>query len=223
MTGRIDPSDYLLGELTEAERKQAERRLREEPEFRAQVERLQPVVNELRDLPPQAWQLSEHPEEVAPSPPAAGQRGRWPRLRLALAAGVACAVLIGAGLGIGALIFGSDGGGSASAATVVLRPVAPRASRATGTASLDEKDARATVRVSGLSPSAPTSYYELWLMDGPDRLVSLGSFRVPASGDATVTVPLPVDARLFHFLDISVEPVDGGPQHSGVSVLRAPT
>ena len=222
MSGRFDPSDYLLGELTAAERAEAERLLREEPKLREQIERLQPVVHELRDLPPEAWQLSElQPEPVVPRP--AKRRRTWPRLRVALAAGAGCAVLIGAGIGVGALIFGSDQSGSTAATTVALRPVTSRASRATGTASLDDADARATVRVRGLPPSAPSSYYELWLMDGPDRLVSLGSFRVPRSGAATVNVPLPVDARLFHYVDISLEPLDGGPEHSGVSVMRAPT
>jgi anti-sigma-K factor RskA len=221
MSRRIHASDYLLGELSEAERSEAERQLREEPELRAQVERLRPLVQDLNDLPAEAWRAIEPAPSAAKLPSAAG-RGRL-RLRLALASGIACLALIGAGLGLGALIFGDDGRGTGSASTVVLRPVTPRASRATGTASLDEAGARATIRVSGLPPSAPSSYYELWLMDGPDRLVSLGSFGVPASGDATVSVPLPVDARLFHFVDISLEPVDGGPQHSGISVLRAPT
>ncbi len=221
MSDRVDASDYLLGELSEADRAAADQRLREDPAFAAQVERLRPLVRDLRDLPPEAWQAIDH--AASPAPPALRGARRWPRLRLAMAAGAACLALIGAGIGVGAALFAGKESGPASASTVVLRPVAPRASRATGTASLDESDARATVRVSGLPPSAPTSYYELWLMDGPERLVSLGSFRVPASGDATVSVPLPVDARLFHFIDISLEPIDGGPEHSGVSLLRAPT
>ena len=60
-------------------------------------------------------------------------------------------------------------------------------------------------------------------MDGPDRLVSLGSFRVPASGTAEVDVPLPVPVRDFAYVDVSAEPDDGDPAHSGASVLRGPT
>ncbi len=221
MSRGIDPSDYLLGELSESERAEAERLLREEAGFREQIERLQPVVSELRDLPPEAWRLSEQSDErLAPSTPPPARRRR---MRLALASAAACAALVGVGVGVGALIFSGGEKASTSAATVVLRPVTPRASRASGTARLDEANSEATVQVRGLPPSAPTSYYELWLMDSPNHLVSLGSFRVPASGSATVSVPLPVDPRLFHFVDISLEPVNGGPQHSSVSVLRAST
>ncbi len=221
MNRRIDPSDFLLGELTDSERAEAERMLREEADFREQVERLQPIVSELRDLPPEAWRLSEQDEErvVRSTPRPAPRR----RMRLALASAAACAALVGAGVGIGALIFSGGEKASTSASTVVLRPVTPRASTASGTARLDEANSEATLQVRGLPPSAQTSYYELWLMDSPNHLVSLGSFRVPASGSATVRVPLPVDPRLFHFVDISLEPVNGGPQHSGVSVLRAST
>ena len=222
MNGRIDPSDYLLGELSETERAAAERRLREEPGFREQVERLRPVVDELRELPREAWELRD-PEPAAATPTRSRPRLRLPRLRPAVALGSLCALLLAAGIGIGALIFGGDDGASSTAATIALRPVTSKASRASGIALLDESDNRATVRVSGLTPNAPTSYYELWLMDGPKRLLSLGSFRVPSSGATSVSVPLPVDPRLFHYLDVSLEPVNGGPQHSGDSVLRATT
>jgi anti-sigma-K factor RskA len=79
------------------------------------------------------------------------------------------------------------------------------------------------VRVTGLAPSAGRDFYELWLMDGTDRLVSIGSFRVPSSGSAEVAVPLPVPVRDFRFIDVSREPEDGNPAHSGDSVLRGPT
>jgi anti-sigma-K factor RskA len=77
--------------------------------------------------------------------------------------------------------------------------------------------------VSGLPPTGPGSFYEVWLLDGPTRVMSLGGFRVPQSGDAEVTVPLPVDVADFRYLDVSVEREDGDPGHSGDSVLRAPT
>jgi len=79
------------------------------------------------------------------------------------------------------------------------------------------------VQVSGLAPSPAGEFYELWLMDGPTRLVSLGSFRVPSSGAAEVAVPLPVPLRDFAFIDVSVEREDGDPAHSGESVLRGST
>ena len=73
-----------------------------------------------------------------------------------------------------------------------------------------------------MQPSADGNFYELWLLNSADDLVSLGSFRVPASGEADVTVPLPADPEGFAALDISAEPDDGDPAHSTRSVLRAP-
>jgi hypothetical protein len=79
------------------------------------------------------------------------------------------------------------------------------------------------LQVSGLAPSASGDFYELWLLDGPERLLSLGAFRVPASGSAEVTVPLPVEVTDFRFVDVSAERDDGDPGHSGASVLRGST
>ena len=79
------------------------------------------------------------------------------------------------------------------------------------------------LEVSGLPPSGTAQFYELWLLDGPRKAMSLGSFRVPSSGAADVTVPLPFPITDFRYIDVSVEPEDGVATHSGRSVLRAPT
>lgn len=51
--------------------------------------------------------------------------------------------------------------------------------------------------------------------------VALGSFRVGADGGARVDLPVTVSPRRFPVLDISREPDDGDPGHSGASVLRS--
>jgi len=48
MSARDHVAEYLLGELTAAERTAFEVVLRDDPELRAEVERLQPVVELLR-------------------------------------------------------------------------------------------------------------------------------------------------------------------------------
>ena len=79
------------------------------------------------------------------------------------------------------------------------------------------------LRVNGLKETKPSQFYELWLL-GPDgRLVGLGSFRVGADGSADLDLPLPVNPDAFRYFDISLEPADGNPGHSGVSVLRGPS
>ena len=80
-----------------------------------------------------------------------------------------------------------------------------------------------SVRVSGLKPTGDGQFYELWLLGADKRLVGLGSFRVDEQGRATLNLPLPVDPKSFTYFDLSLEPSDGNPGHSGVSVLRGPS
>jgi anti-sigma-K factor RskA len=226
MSGRIDPSDYLLGELDGDQRAEAERMLRDDPDFRARVERLQPLVGALDELPDEAWENLEPPprEPAADRVPGRG-RARARRLlsiRPAIAA-AACAGLLAAGVGIGVLLDGTDEAPVGTASTLDLRPVSAIAADSEGTAQLDGAGDGASLELSGMPASRSGEYYELWLLDGPGELVSLGSFRVPESGRAKVDVPMPVDSQLFKFIDISVERLDEGPEHSGLSVMRART
>ena len=79
------------------------------------------------------------------------------------------------------------------------------------------------MRLRGLPPSADGDFYELWLLNSADDLVSLGSFtRARVGRRSTSRVPVPGDAGDFAALDVSVEPGDGDPAHSTRSVLRAP-
>lgn len=235
MSRPIDVSDYLLGELSPEELLEAERLMRDDPDFRAEAERLRPVVGQLRRLPPEAWENVEPPPLRMPAEATAGGRasagsGRLAFLRapfnLRPASAAACSIaLLGAGVGVGvALDAGGRGGNEAiSGRSVALEPVGVADAGATGTATLASNGAsEAEVELKGMRPSAPGSYYELWLLNTPTDLVSLGSFRVPASGDATITVPLPESPGRYSYIDISVERDDGDPGHSGKSVLRAP-
>jgi hypothetical protein len=68
---------------------------------------------------------------------------------------------------------------------------------------------------SGLPP--PAGFYEVWLIEpNIEGMVSLG----PARADGTYTVPSDIDVAAFPIVDVSVEPPDGVPTHSTVSVLR---
>jgi anti-sigma-K factor RskA len=218
---------YLLGELSPEERAAVERRMPEDDGFRRDVERMRPVVAGLAALPPEAWDPGAVPPlpDLPPLPAApAAEPPRPPRRAWRpVAAVAACAALIAAGAGIGALVFG--GGGDAEAGpAIALTGVGDGSPAASGRARVvSSDDGGLRLQVSGLEPSGPDGFYELWLLDGPRRLLSLGAFRVPASGSAEVTVPLPVDVTDFPFVDVSAETDDGNPGHSGVSVLRGPT
>lgn len=68
-------------------------------------------------------------------------------------------------------------------------------------------------------PDTPDGFYEVWLLDPDDgRLVSLG----PARPDGEYALPAGTGVDDFPAVDVSVEPHDGDPGHSGASVLRGP-
>ena len=222
MSADISPVDYLLGELQPAERAEAERRLREDPAFRREVDRLRPVVDRLEALPTEGWApLTPPPLRIPPEEAPAPARSRPAWLRPVAAAAVACA-LLGVGVAVGLLIAagGSDG---PEGPALALQPLA-QPSSAGGTARVVGRDADTLdLQVHGLAPTNGRRFYELWLMDSAQRLVALGTFQVPPSGNATVRVPLPARPSAYRYLDVSLEPADGNPAHSGDSVLRGDT
>jgi anti-sigma-K factor RskA len=77
-------------------------------------------------------------------------------------------------------------------------------------------DAELRLDLSGL-PERDDGFYEVWLLDPEEgRLVSLG----PARADGTYALPSGTGVDDFPSVDVSVEPHDGDPGHSGASVLR---
>jgi anti-sigma-K factor RskA len=214
---------YLLGELDPEARAHVEGRLRDDPAARAQAESLRALIGELEALPAEAWTAADvPPPPVLPREPArdaaprraAPRRVGWGLVAAAAAAMVAIAVAAG--------VLATRGGQEGPA--IALARVDARDPGASGTARVSGGGSGTMdLRVSGLRPSGARDFYEVWLMDGPDRLVSLGGFRVPASGRVERRFPLPVAVSDFRYVDVSREPEDGVPAHSGVSVLRGPT
>jgi hypothetical protein len=211
--------DYLTGELAPGERAAFEA----DPARVAEAERLRPIVTRLESLERDEWDPPEAPALVLRDrrepERAPRRRRRVLTLRPLAAAGLAL-LLLAIGVGAGRLL--GEGGGPEPGRVLALDPVEPAGGAAHGTATILAHGGRARFVVRGLKPSANGGFYELWLMNSADDLVSLGSFRVPASGKAVVTVPLPADPDGFTALDISAEPADGNPAHSASSVLRAP-
>ena len=102
--------------------------------------------------------------------------------------------------------------------TAALEPL--EGSRATGSAELVVDGERRELRVdtTGLTPRSG-DYYELWLLDDDvTQLVSLGP--VDPDRPGTFRVPPGLDVSKLRVVDVSVEPLDGVPTHSGESVLR---
>ena len=72
-------------------------------------------------------------------------------------------------------------------------------------------------------PDSGDGFFEAWLID-PDTgaMVSLGPVRtdVPGAAAAELTVPRNLDVGAYAVVDVSAEPFDGNPAHSGVSLVR---
>lgn len=88
---------------------------------------------------------------------------------------------------------------------------------AEGTADLvdDNGTLRLQVDTTGLDDS--DGFFEVWMIDpAVSQLVSLG----PLRSDGIYDLPPGMDAAAFPIVDVSIEPLDGDPTHSGNSILR---
>ena len=152
------------------------------------------------------------------TPDAPGRRGVSVWL-----AGMAAAVALLAGLGLGRLTVADPapeavdpvpGTVVAAADLTALDSDAPR-----GVASAVEKGDTITLRVSAEQLGGEDGVHEVWLInvDGK-RMVAVGLL---ASGDeGEFEVPLRLIDEGYRIVDISIEPDDGDPTHSGVSLAR---
>jgi hypothetical protein len=189
------------------------------------------VRSALAEMGADAWRprVSEHTEpavaENAPERPRHSQR-RLTLFVLLVVAAVAAAVIAAGG--------GSKSTTSQKPAPPPSKPAptpAPSArhtanpggrltplsasSQARGTARLSGRNL--SLRVSGLSSASGS--YEVWLYNDEIDAVPVTTLH---PGVDTVTAKLPVSPAAYRYLDISLEPADGNPNHSGQSVLRAP-
>jgi anti-sigma-K factor RskA len=132
---------------------------------------------------------------------------------------VAATLVLGAVLGAGAVAVvqqrNNDGGRTVEA--VALDPLKDR--NTSGRASVvEENDGTLALQVNLNAPALENSYYEIWLIDKSVKgMFPLGVVR---PGTQTVEVPPDLDLTKFPLVDVSVEPLDGNPAHSGDSVAR---
>lgn len=157
-------------------------------------------------------------ERSAPTPRAARRPllSRRARFSVVLAA---CAALLGATAGSAVTWWVTRGAGETAAArTRALDSLRPAS---TGYASLRGAGAHRslTVQVKGLPVTS--GYFEVWLMDrSHTKLVSMGA--LDPDGKAVLPVPENIDLREYSVVDVSVQPYNGKPDHSGKSIVRGP-
>ena len=103
-----------------------------------------------------------------------------------------------------------------AAATLAPFPDHPSAE---GTAIVEERpDGTLVVRVELSADAAPDTFREVWLITADaSALVSLG---VLDGTEQTFAIPADVDLNDYVLVDVSQEPVDGDPNHSGDSIVR---
>ena len=159
---------------------------------------LRDAAAQLRALGPEEWEPATPPPLRAP---VAEQHGRVARRRRRLGAPLVRRPALAAGRDV-ALAAVGDG------------PPAAHADARLGATTM-------RLTVSGLPRVGAGGFYEVWMMRDAGHLVALGSFRVGADGRARVDLPVTASPRRFPVLDISREPADGDPAHSGHSVLRS--
>lgn len=141
-------------------------------------------------------------------------------------AGVAAALALLAGVGLGRLGTGTDETPEAvdppadTGTVVAATPLTALDSDAErGEASAVQTDDTFTIRVSASELGDEPGVHEVWLInvDG-ERMISIGLL---ASGDeGEFAVPMDLIGEGYRIVDISVEPDDGDPTHSGVSIAR---
>lgn len=138
-----------------------------------------------------------------------------------LAASVAAAGIVVGGVGGGLLVNGL-GGSSEAPPTVVaevgLDPL-PNWQASSGVARVETDDTGARTLVVSLAGETPDEgFQEVWLIDRDvTRLVSLG---VLEGTEGRLPIPASVDLDDYAVVDVSAEPLDGDPTHSGDSIVR---
>lgn len=159
------------------------------------------------------------PLQVASSGPEVAR----PRRRVPVwAAGLAAGVALVAGLGLGRMTLADPAPpeGNAPEAVVAAADLTALDSTAgRGVARVIKSDDSIILRVQASKLGNEAGFHEVWLInvDGK-RMVSLG---VLPDGDAgEFQVPRGLLDEGYRIVDISVEPDDGDPTHSGVSLAR---
>ncbi|MDF2990678.1 MAG: hypothetical protein K0S37_1192 [Microbacterium sp.] len=148
-----------------------------------------------------------------------GRADRTARRRWWPVAAVAAAVGVVAGIAVGAAWSGLTSAGPAQTVVASAALEAFPGWTATGDAVLEEDDDGAVSIVVDLDADVPPDQVrEVWLIrSDASGLVSLGLL---SGSTGRFVVPANIDLDEFTLVDVSAEPVDGDPGHSGDSIVR---
>jgi Anti-sigma-K factor rskA len=147
---------------------------------------------------------------------------RWSRLAVATTVAAGVAAMVGGLAGAGAMRWwDSRSPATAPAATVVARTdlaSLPDTPVTTGIAQVITVGATRELRVDVSALPPVKGFREVWLIDPSiTRMIPIG---VLDSTRATFALPPGLTLTDYPIVDVSVEPMDGNPAHSGTSILR---
>jgi hypothetical protein len=147
--------------------------------------------------------------DVSGTPPTELDRRRHRAIPWLVGAAAAVVLLV-----VGVAVLADRSSSSDVVASVQLDRLG---SAGSGAAELVEQDGRYRLQVDTADLDPGDGFLEVWVIDSDvSKLVSLG----PVRADGTYDLPPDLDPRQFPVVDVSVEPLDGDPAHSGDSVLR---
>ncbi|MCA0145025.1 anti-sigma factor [Blastococcus sp. LR1] len=130
---------------------------------------------------------------------------------------VAAAAVAGAVLGAGVTAVVRSGESTEALTAVALDPLDDE--QASGRAEvLVREDGSRALQVDLDAPALDGEYYELWLIE--PQVVDMVPLGVLRPGSQTFELPAGLDLGEYPLVDVSVEPLDGDPTHSGISVAR---
>jgi hypothetical protein len=205
-------------------------------------EHLDRLLAEIPRIPPPAhvWQqiaaaTGVHPDPATPPGPATPARTApvprvpaipRPRPRSFLRDGrlltLAAACLVVGLLGgvVGTRWLSDNDAGNRSGSVVAATPLAglPAAPTASGQADVTESEQGRVLDLDVRELAPADGFYEVWLIDPTvTKMVPIGVLTGTAG---KFTLPTGVNLADYPVVDVSVEPLDGNPTHSGKSVLR---
>lgn len=151
------------------------------------------------------------PVEVDPGP-----TGLW-RQWLPVAAAIGVAIAGGLVTWAFSDQLVDDREGQVVATAEITNAGLPVSNDADGQARLTEVDGEFRLELDVPDLPEVDGFYEVWIIDtNVEGMFSLGV----VTGDGTFSLPPNVDPGDFPVVDVSVEPIDGDPTHSGQSIWR---
>lgn len=156
-----------------------------------------------------------------PAPPAqVRSRSGLYGIPAVLAAAAALAIVLASGA---ALFVRTTDAAVTVAQAAIANDGLPVPVAGSGTAVLKQRgdDQYLELELPDLGTADPNSIYEVWMIDTDVvGMVSLGNLTATGGDTTRIDLPDTIDHTAFPVIDISVEPLDGDPTHSGQSVLR---